>query len=59
MEINEEKLKGILKKQKDDYQEHFDVVIKEQKEEYQKYLGIMVEDFTSQIKLITETISGQ
>ena len=44
MEINEQKLKGILN---------------EQREEYQRHLDVVVEDFKSQIKIIAETISGQ
>jgi len=44
MEINEEKLKEILK---------------EQREEYQRYLDVVVEDFKSQIQLISETLAGQ
>jgi len=44
MEINEEKLKEVLK---------------EQREEYQRHLDVVVEDFKSQIQLISETLSGQ
>ncbi len=44
MEIAEEKLKEILK---------------EQREEYQRHLDVVVEDFRSQIKLIAETLLGQ
>jgi hypothetical protein len=43
MEINEEKLKEILK---------------EQREEYQRYSSIVIEEFTSQIKLLAESVSG-
>jgi peptidoglycan hydrolase CwlO-like protein len=39
MEINEKKLKNILDKQR---------------QEYQNYLGVMVEDFKSQVRLIAE-----
>jgi len=39
MEINEKKLKGILK---------------EQRQEYQRYLGVAVEHFGSQLKVIAE-----
>ncbi len=80
MEINEEKLKGILKEHKEDtdakidgIKGHFDAVLKEhkkdtdvkidsvlkeQRQEYQNHLDIMVEDFTSQIKLLAESVSG-
>ncbi len=43
MEINEEKLKKVLK---------------EQREEYQRYLGVVTEDFKSQVKLIAESLSN-
>jgi len=43
MEINEQKLKDILN---------------EQRKEYQTYLGVLNEDFTDQVKLIAESISG-
>jgi len=43
MEINEKKLKEILKRQRD---------------EYQRYLGVLAENFESQIKLIAESLSG-
>lgn len=39
MEINEKKLKGILK---------------EQREEYQRYLDVLKEDFDGKVKLIAE-----
>lgn len=41
MEINEEKLKEILKGER---------------EEYQRYLGVVSEDFKSQVKLVAETL---
>jgi len=44
MEINEKKLKEILR---------------EQREKYQRHLDVVVEDFKSQIQLISETLSGQ
>jgi hypothetical protein len=81
MEINEEKLKGILgehkkdtdtkidgikghfdtvlKEHKKDTDAKIDAVLKEQREEYQRHLDVVVEDFTSQIKIIAETLSGQ
>lgn len=43
MEINEKKIKEILK---------------EQREEYQRYLGVLKEDFESQTKLIAESLIG-
>ncbi|PIP17996.1 MAG: hypothetical protein COX43_01215 [Parcubacteria group bacterium CG23_combo_of_CG06-09_8_20_14_all_35_9] len=43
MEINEKKLKEILKRQRD---------------EYQRYLGVLAENFESQIKLIAESLYG-
>lgn len=43
MEINEKKLKEVLKKQR---------------EEYQRYLGVLAENFESQVKLIAESVSG-
>jgi len=43
MEINERKLKDILKKQREDYQ---------------RYLGVLAENFESQVKLIAESLSG-
>lgn len=43
MEINEEKLKEILK---------------EQRKEYQDYLGVVTEDFQPQVKLVAESVSG-
>lgn len=43
MEIEEEKLKSILQ---------------EQREEYQRYIGALAEDFTSQVKLLAESVSG-
>ena len=65
MEINEEKLKGILKEHKEDtdakidgIKGHFDTVLKEQEEKYQRYLGVVAEDFSSQIKLLAESVSG-
>jgi len=54
MEINEQKLKGILKEQKDDFQKHVDKSLNEQRKEYQNYLAIVAEDFKSQVKLIAE-----
>lgn len=44
MEINEEKLKEILKGQREEYQRHLDVI---------------VENFKSQIQLIAETLTSQ
>ncbi len=43
MDINEEKLKSILK---------------EQREEYQNYLGVVAEDFQSQVKIVGESVLG-
>jgi len=43
MEINEKKLKEILKKQREDYQ---------------RYLGVLGESFESQVKLVVESLSG-
>lgn len=43
MEINEKKLKEILKTQREDYQ---------------RYLGVLSENFESQIKLVAESLSG-
>ena len=43
MDIQEEKLKEILKSQR---------------EEYQRYLGVLAENFESQLKLIAESLSG-
>lgn len=43
MEINEKKLKEILKKQREDYQ---------------RYLGVLAENFESQVKLLAESVIG-
>ena len=43
MDIQEEKLKGILKSQR---------------EEYQQYLGVLAENFESQLKLVIESLKG-
>ena len=43
MEIQEEKLKEILKSQR---------------EEYQQYLGVLAENFGSQLKLVIESLKG-
>ena len=44
MEINEEKLKEILK---------------EQRKEFQVYIGAISEDFKSEVKLVAEALTGQ
>ena len=44
MEINEEKLKEILK---------------EQRKEFQDYIGVISEDFKSEVKLVAEVLTGQ
>ncbi len=43
MEINEEKLREILKGQQ---------------QEYQRHLGILTESFESQVKIVAESVSG-
>jgi len=43
MDIQEGKLKGILKSQR---------------EEYQQYLGVLAENFESQLKLVVESLKG-
>jgi len=43
MDIQEEKLKDILKSQR---------------EEYQRYLGVLAENFGSQLKLVVESLRG-
>jgi len=43
MDIQEEKLKEILKSQR---------------EEYQQYLGVLAENFESQLKLVIESLKG-
>ena len=43
MDIQEEKLKEILKSQR---------------EEYQQYLGVLAENFGSQLKLVIESLKG-
>lgn len=43
MDINEQKLKELLK---------------EQREEYQRYVGVVFEEFTSQVKLLAEAVAG-
>ena len=43
MEIQEEKLKDILKNQR---------------EEYQRYLGVLAENFESQLKLVIKSLKG-
>lgn len=43
MDIQEEKLKDILKSQR---------------EEYQRYLGVLAENFGSQLKLVIESLTG-
>ncbi|MBU1246696.1 hypothetical protein KJ973_01340 [Patescibacteria group bacterium] len=43
MEINENKLK---------------IILKEQREEYQRYMGALAENFESQVKLIVELVMG-
>lgn len=43
MEVNEQKLGQILT---------------EQREEYQRYLGVLGEQFSSQVKLVAESLTG-
>jgi len=50
MEINEEKLKGILK----EHQEHTDEKIEEYKEEIKRYFDVAREDYDSKIQLIAK-----
>jgi hypothetical protein len=33
-------------------------ILEEQREEYQRYLGVLSESFTSQVKLVAETLGG-
>ena len=48
MEINEKKLKGILKEQRLEYQKYAE----KQTEDYKRYLGVLREDFDSKVSLL-------
>jgi len=54
MEITENKLKGILTEQREEFQRHVDKQMGRQREEYQRYLGVMKESFDSKVELIGE-----
>ena len=39
-------------------EEKLKIILKEQREEYQRYLGVLEENFESQVKLIAESVFG-
>jgi hypothetical protein len=57
MEITGAKLKTILKEQRKEFQAFVDTSIRGQRREFQTHIGALVEDFTTQVKLVAESIS--
>ena len=57
MEITGAKLKTILKEQRKEFQAFVDNSIRGQRREFQTHIGALVEDFTTQVKLVAESIS--
>ena len=73
MEINEKKLKEILKgerqefqkyvdtrfeKQRKEFQKHTDNIVAKQREEFQNHTGALAEEFQSQTQAVAEQYSG-
>ncbi len=54
MEINDKKLKQILKEQREEYQKY----LKEQNEDFKRHTSTLSEEFSSQVKLIGEQYSS-